>query len=60
MDERIQKLVKYVCEHICVHAVMESDYLIEQCKECRLHALAEEVKKGQEGNNGVFNKSSSI
>ena len=38
-EERINELQdwkKYVCEHLCVHAAEDSEYLEQRCKECRI------------------------
>lgn len=35
----VEELREYVCDHICVHAAEDSDYLEQRCKECRLDEL---------------------
>jgi hypothetical protein len=37
----VEQLREYVCDHICVHAAEDSDYLEHRCKECRLEELTE-------------------
>ena len=35
----VEQLREYICDHVCVHAAEDSDYLEHRCKECRLEEL---------------------
>ena len=40
-ERKIEELRAYVCDHLCVHAAEDSEYLEERCKECRLEELSD-------------------
>ncbi len=41
IENRMEELREYVCDHLCIHAVEDSDYLLVRCEECRLKELTE-------------------
>lgn len=40
-EKKIEELRAYVCDHLCVHAAEDSEYLEARCKECRLEELSD-------------------
>lgn len=41
IEAQIEELREYMCDHLCVHAIEDSDYLQVRCEECRLKELTE-------------------
>lgn len=36
---RVEAVREYVCDHLCVHAAEDSEYLEQRCEECKLEEL---------------------